>query len=740
MILEELPHIADGHYALKIYFMMLSIVVGSLLSEGINGGMLFVENIGQVKNEIAFYSIHPSGIYIWRDGSIYINGIILKIGKTPSSIEGIYQERFSISYFKPNKVVKDVPSFKGVILKDIYEGIDAILLSNGKDLEMQFHISEGRDPSIIKITTTGRVQHTEDGIYVLTSNRKIKVSDIRAYQGSREIPIEPLIDGNTISFKVEGYDPKYPLVIDPIYKTVYGGSGEDVGRDIAVDAYGNIYIVGYTASTDYPTDTSIGSTGNIDVFISKFDANMNHIKDVIIGGSGEDKGFAIDIEGGYVYITGYTLSSDFPSNNQYGDPGNKEIFVSKLDTALGTHSAVLIESQLDEEGRDIVAGDYVSITGYSDDALGIGGRIDRDQFGTCNNEDVVVIMLNPTDLSINRLAAICGSGTDVGNALDIEPSSSDYAYFITGYTTDANSFSSSRTTYGNLGSKDIFLSHLIFRTQSGIFEHQWTSVIGGSSDDVGTGVDDSLLINIYVAGYTSSSDYPSGDVFGTRGGTDVVINKFSAVDGDTIGNSVFIAGSSEDTATSIKVFRDTVVYVSGYTNSSDFVGDNDTVIAGPRGGNDMFFSKLPAELSNMDSTVIFAGSDEDKAYNFIVSSEKIYLAGFTSSSDFVSSNSIMVGGGDLAITKFNYDLTPVNSKEIEQNLVIARDGKIIFQVSESAYIGMDIYDNTGRALSKVSIGYVPAGRYEYPLILPRGVYLIKVRIGGRVETVKYLNY
>ena len=58
-----------------------------------------------------------------------------------------------------------------------------------------------------------------------------------------------------VGFAVGAYDHSQPLVIDPVlsYSTYLGGSGDDDGYGIAVDAAGNAYVTGYTASTDFPT-------------------------------------------------------------------------------------------------------------------------------------------------------------------------------------------------------------------------------------------------------------------------------------------------------------------------------------------------------------------------------------------------------------------------------------------------------------------------------------------------------
>lgn len=73
-------------------------------------------------------------------------------------------------------------------------------------------------------------------------------------------------------FVVGEYDPTLPLVIDPTlaYSTYLGGSGQDEGYSIAVDTDGNVYLIGFTASEDFPvTNGSIRSSKINNAFVTK---------------------------------------------------------------------------------------------------------------------------------------------------------------------------------------------------------------------------------------------------------------------------------------------------------------------------------------------------------------------------------------------------------------------------------------------------------------------------------------
>jgi Beta-propeller repeat/FG-GAP-like repeat len=104
-----------------------------------------------------------------------------------------------------------------------------------------------------------------------------------------------------------------------VYSTYLGGSAQDFGYGIAVDAAGNAYVTGSTYSTDFPTTGAFqpakGDTGGVsDVFVTKFNPTGFLLYSTYLGGNNDDFGYAIAVDaGGNAYVTGYTGSSDFPT-------------------------------------------------------------------------------------------------------------------------------------------------------------------------------------------------------------------------------------------------------------------------------------------------------------------------------------------------------------------------------------------------------------------------------------------
>ena len=123
-----------------------------------------------------------------------------------------------------------------------------------------------------------------------------------------------------------------------LYSTYLGGSNDDLGYGIAVDAAGSAYVTGNTQSTNFPTVNPLQATngGNYDAFVTKFSAaGSSLLYSTYLGGSDYDQsqGIAVDAAGN-AYVTGYTGSTNFPTANplQATNAGGFDVFVMKLTT------------------------------------------------------------------------------------------------------------------------------------------------------------------------------------------------------------------------------------------------------------------------------------------------------------------------------------------------------------------------------------------------------------------------
>ena len=106
-----------------------------------------------------------------------------------------------------------------------------------------------------------------------------------------------------------------------VYSTYLGGSANDFGNGIAVDASGNAYVTGSTDSTDFPTASLIQAAhgGDFDAFVAKLNAAGNAlVYSTYLGGIGTDFGFGVAVDAASnAYVTGTTSSTDFPTASPF---------------------------------------------------------------------------------------------------------------------------------------------------------------------------------------------------------------------------------------------------------------------------------------------------------------------------------------------------------------------------------------------------------------------------------------
>lgn len=181
----------------------------------------------------------------------------------------------------PSRWHTNVPNFGTVAYHGVYPGIDVVYYGNQRQLEYDFVITPGADPSAVRLAFTGiqgigldpagnLVLHAAGGDVVEHAPVVYQPSGQTRQEVSGHYVVLP---GNQAAFAVGHYDPARPLVIDPVlnYSTYLGGSGFDNAYAVAVDASGNAYVAGYTGSPDFPTQAPLQPTnhGGYDAFVAR---------------------------------------------------------------------------------------------------------------------------------------------------------------------------------------------------------------------------------------------------------------------------------------------------------------------------------------------------------------------------------------------------------------------------------------------------------------------------------------
>ena len=162
---------------------------------------------------------------------------------------------------KPAKWRTNVPTYAKVHYRAVYPGIDLVYYGSQRQLEYDFVVSPGADPERIVLGFQGaeRLEINAEGELVLHAAGEVirqrvpviyqEIDGLRTRIEGRYV----LKDAQRVGFQVAAYDPSRPLVIDPtlVYSTYLGGSGDEFGSGIAVDAAGAAYVTGGTSSADF---------------------------------------------------------------------------------------------------------------------------------------------------------------------------------------------------------------------------------------------------------------------------------------------------------------------------------------------------------------------------------------------------------------------------------------------------------------------------------------------------------
>jgi hypothetical protein len=378
-----------------------------------------------------------------------------------------------------------------------------------------------------------------------------------------------------------------------VYATYIGGSNSNFDARIAADDAGNAYVVGSTNSTDFPTRNPVQGSfagGGYDAFVAKLNATGGLVYSTYLGGSGYDVGNGIAADAaGNAYVDGYTTSTDFPTDGTIGSitANNRNAFVVKLNAAGGLGYSLLVGGSGDTSANVIAvnpAGNAY-ITGYST-SINLPVSAGAVQPVAGGGGDVFVAEVNGAGTRLVWSTYLGGSGFDTGNEIAVDRFGNVY---VTGNTSSTNwpTASPAQASFGG-GPTDVFVTELNATGTALVY----STYLGGSGDDVGGGIAVDLSGNTYVSGYTSSTNFPTVSPLQAAygGGTyDCYVAKLNST--GALVHSTYLGGSGEDECFAVAVDEVGNAYVTGYTTSTNFPTAS-PLQATNGGGQDAFVAKL----------------------------------------------------------------------------------------------------------------------------------------------------
>ncbi|MHB8626165.1 MAG: SBBP repeat-containing protein [Aggregatilineales bacterium] len=596
------------------------------------------------------------------------------VGANPNALlDGLGQLPSFANFFvgsDPSHWHANVPTYVGVIYHSLYPGVDLTYTNGVGALKGTYTLSTGVDPSVIHWRYAGasdlRVDPTNGDLLIDAANgvgltEKMPVA-WQTRDGQR-VPVaigyQVRLDG-TVGFALaaSNYDRSLPLTIDPSldYATYLGGNSDDLGYGIAVDSSGNVYVTGYTLSTTFPTTSGALQTvfggGNTygDVFISKLNATGTAlIYSTYLGGSGNDKGRSLALDAnGNVYVTGQT-DGGFPiipgaAQATFGGgicPGNVPCYDAFVTELNATGNTLLYSTYLGGMGDDIA---YQVALDRSENVYVVGQTtgsfpttLNAYQTTYSGNYDAFVSKLNPSvsgTASLVYSTYLGGPNLDIGRAIAVDQAGNAYVagYTTGGYPTTPGAY---QQTFG--GVYDAFVTKLNSNGTAPIY----SSYIGGTGNDNAYGIAVDANNNAYVVGNTDGAFPVTVGAYQTSyggGPSDTFISKMNAA-GTNLVYSTYLGGNGQDGIfNGISVDASGDVFLTGATTSTNFPVTSNAAQPSFSGGGtygDGFVTKLSASGTNLIYSTYLGGSNEDSGHGIATDgNSNAYITGWTNSGNF----------------------------------------------------------------------------------------------------------
>jgi hypothetical protein len=617
-----------------------------------------------------------------------------------ANIFGTAEMQGKVNYLVGNDPAQwrtQLPTFASIKVEALYPGVDLVYYGNHGQLEYDFTVAPKADPSRISFHFDGADKlavNAQGELLVSLGDAQLSQHRPLIYQLIRGARHEitggyQLKDTNIVSFTIGPYDHDWPLIIDPVfsYATYFGGNAGDTGLAIKVDSDGSVYLAGETLSTQFPAAAAgnpfqsqmHGGSVSGDAFVAKLDnTGLKLLYFTYLGGSADDGAYDLAIDtAGNTYITGFTVSADFPTKNALfsqingtQDPNFHvypvEAFVAELNT---NGSALVYSTYLGGSASDVGSSIALDPLGYTY----VAGYTFSTDFPLVNPlqrllggaSDAFVAKFVPGGTSLVYSTYLGGVGTDQGEGIAVD--AAGYAY-VAGSTASADfpitSSASQTNLNGPSGVKSTVFDAFLTRIAPDGTALVYSTFLGGTNNEFGYRVAIDGSGNAYLAGTTQSADFlrtnsvnlPIGEDGTNALNFDAFLTKFDPT-GAVLYSAQF-GGTDNDVAWGVAVDDTGRAFLVGITLSTNFPVVNPFGLfrAANSGAKDVFVVAFDTRAASVLYSGYLGGASDDFGYAITVDSEaNAYISGMTLSSAFPTTaaplQGTLMGSGDSFIVK-----------------------------------------------------------------------------------------
>jgi len=610
----------------------------------------FTENKGQWESQVLYKADVSGGAMYLEDGGLtfafrdqesvdallhfkYMEAAKRRVSATPSEIINChaYHVHFNgankgikvtgvdpapdyVNYYignNPDKWVSSAHKYGAVTYTDLYPGIDLSVYQKNALLKYDFIVHPGAEPSVISMEYSGQeeISIIENNLVIRTSVNK--VIEVRPYVYQlidgiqQKVNCDFKLKGNKVSFNITGkFDPKLDLVIDPvlIFSSYSGSTADNWGYTATYDSHGNLYAGGNVFAMGYPTtigayQVSYGG-GTCDIAISKYDASGTFMAfSTYLGGTGTEVPNSLIVDAyDQLFVLGTTSSANYPVTTNAFDQSFNGGTAYTLTYILNYTGSDIVVTKFNSAGTALLSSTFLGGTG--NDGLNTTSPLRYNYADDVRGE---IMIDNNNNIYIASTTA----------SLDFPVTSGAFQQTHGGGTQD-----------GIVAKMDNNLTTLI-----------WASYLGGSADDAIYSILIDQNENPYVAGGTTSPNFPVTPgvlkpVY-QGGSADGFISHID-INGSTLLQSTYWGSIAYDQTYFVENDNDGNIYTLGQTSATGntWIYNAGWYITG--GGQ--FITKMSGTLDTLVWSTAFGtgnGGPDISPTAFLVDlCDKIYLSGW----------------------------------------------------------------------------------------------------------------